>query len=241
MKVQALQFPRTALLAACGIALAVGLTTNAKADEWDKKTILTVNEPIQVRDTYLEPGQYVLRLLNSQSDRHIVQIFNRNESHIIDTVMAIPKERLEPTGRTEFTFWETPPGTARALRSWYYPGDLIGQEFPYPKHLRTLAVASVSMPPAPAPAPPVATEPAPTPTPEANTAPAEPAPTPTPAPVETAPAPAEQPPAPAEPAPAPAIPQPTELPKTGTLYPLFGLAGLGLIGLGGLLRVRSHS
>src|SRR5690242_3523710 len=105
MKVHRIQLPRTALLAACGVLIAAGLTTKAKADEWDKKTILTVNEPIQVRDTYLEPGQYVLKLLNSQSDRHVVQIFNRNESHIIDTVMAVPKERLEPSGHTEFTFW----------------------------------------------------------------------------------------------------------------------------------------
>jgi LPXTG-motif cell wall-anchored protein len=240
MKVHRIQLPRTALVLACGVVLAGSLTTTARGDEWNKKTILTVNEPIQVRDTYLEPGQYVLRLLNSQSDRHVVQIFNRNESQIIDTVMAIPKERLEPTGKSEFTFWETPPGTARALRSWFYPGDLIGQEFPYPKHPRTIAVASVAAPPpAPVATPAPTPEAAPTPVPETNAAPAEPAPTPVPTPVETAPAPEPTPVQP--PAPEPVPTQPTELPKTGTLYPLFGLAGLGLVGLGGLLRVRTHS
>jgi len=93
----------------------------------DKRTILTVNEPIQVRDTLLEPGQYVFKLLDSQSDRHIVQIYNRDQNHLIDTVMAIPNYRIQPTGNSRFTFWETPPGSAKALRAWFYPGDNFGQ------------------------------------------------------------------------------------------------------------------
>src|SRR5579862_8101939 len=121
MKMHHLIHSRIALVMACGAALAGGLFVfNAKADEWDKKTVLTVNTPIQVQDTLLEPGQYVFKLLNSESDRHIVQIFNENQTHLINTILAIPKERLEPTGHTQFTFYETPPGKARALRAWYY-------------------------------------------------------------------------------------------------------------------------
>src|SRR6202043_1686371 len=58
-------------LALCTVAF------RAQADVWDKKTVLTVSQPIQVQDTYLEPGTYVFKLLDSSSDRHIVQIFNR--------------------------------------------------------------------------------------------------------------------------------------------------------------------
>jgi hypothetical protein len=65
----------------------------AQADQWDKKTILTVDQPIQVTETLLEPGQYVLKLADSNSDRHIVQIFNRDQTRIIDTVLAIPSFR----------------------------------------------------------------------------------------------------------------------------------------------------
>jgi hypothetical protein len=92
--------------------------------------VLTTNEPIQVRDRLLQPGQYVFKLLDSSSDRHVVQIFNDDQSRIIDTVLAIPRYRTEPTGKSRFTFWETPPGTAKALRTWFYPGDNMGQEFP---------------------------------------------------------------------------------------------------------------
>jgi hypothetical protein len=76
----------------CGMMLAVGLlTSHARADQWDKKTVLTVqNQPIQVEDTVLQPGQYVFKLLDSSSDRHVVQIFNEDQSRIINTLLAIP-------------------------------------------------------------------------------------------------------------------------------------------------------
>jgi len=100
-----------------------------RADQWTKRTVLTVkNDPIQIRDTVLESGQYVLRLLDSQSDR--------------------------PRGHTQFTFWGTPPGTAKAMRMWYYPGDNMGQEFPYPTHLQQIALLRPEPAPAPQPPPP---------------------------------------------------------------------------------------
>ncbi|HUO31579.1 MAG TPA: LPXTG cell wall anchor domain-containing protein [Bryobacteraceae bacterium] len=226
MKFHSLIPSRLVLALICGTTLAAGLVAiRARADQWNEKTVLTVNQPIQITDTYLKPGQYVLKLLDSQSDRHIVQIFNRDETHIINTVLAIPAERLQPTGRTQFTFWETPPGTVKALRVWYYPGENFGNEFPYPKHLQQIAMAQPApAPPAPAPAPaPVASNPQPeTP---AQTQPMTPAPAPAPEVAQNTPPPAEQP--------AP----PAQLPTTGSPYPLIGLAGALMIGLSGLLRI----
>jgi len=230
---------RTVAAALCGIGLATGVIVyRAQADEWDKKTILTVNQPIQVRDKLLQPGTYVFKLLNSQSDRHIVQIFNGDQSRIIDTVLAIPNYRLEPTGDSRFAFWETPPGNAKALRAWFYPGDNYGQEFPYPKHLTQLEASVTTAPPAPVSEPATA-EPAQPETPV--TQPAEPLsmtqePQPEPAPVEVAQA-APPPPAPAPPPPA-EQPAPENLPKTASPYPLIGLCGLLSLGLYGLLRLK---
>jgi len=105
-----------------------------RADEWNKRTILTVNQAIQVPNATLQPGKYVMKLLDSPSNRHIVQIFDADEQHLITTVLAIPNYRLQPTGKTSFGFWETPAGQSKALRSWFYPGDNFGQEFAYPKN-----------------------------------------------------------------------------------------------------------
>ena len=62
-------------IASAGI-LGAALAPTARADQWDKRTILTVNEPIQVPGQVLQPGKYVMKLLDSPSNRHIVQIFN---------------------------------------------------------------------------------------------------------------------------------------------------------------------
>ena len=117
-------------------ASCLGLMTfvpSAMADQWNKRTIITVSEPVQVPGKVLQPGKYVMKLMDSPSNRHIVQIFNEREDQLQTTVLAIPNYRLQPTGNTEFQWWETPAGQPRAMRAWFYPGDNFGQEFAYPK------------------------------------------------------------------------------------------------------------
>ncbi len=234
----ALRFGMTLTLWAIGFA---ALSSRMQADEWNKKTIVTINAPIQVTDTVLPPGSYVFMLADSSSDRHIVQIFNRDQSRLINTVMAIPDYRVQPSGHTQFTFYETPKGNPPALHEWFYPGDNFGNEFPYPKHLQT--VAAVTPPPAPAPQPPAPVA-----------APETPAPAPQPeAQVQTAPQQTEQqtqveiaqnnpPPAAPPAAERPATPaQPETLPKTATPFAWMGLGGLFSLGLFGWLRVQKSS
>jgi hypothetical protein len=117
-------------LAALGLVLlTTALTPLAKADEWNKKTVITTNNPIQIQGKVLGPGQYVLRLLDSPSDRNIVQILDAHETKLEMTVLANSAFRLVPTGDTRFTFYETANGQAQALRTWFYPGDNFGLEF----------------------------------------------------------------------------------------------------------------
>jgi hypothetical protein len=228
--------------ALAGIALAAGVITfRAQADEWDKMTLLTVDEPTQVSNTYLEPGTYMLKLANS--DRHIVQIFTKDRSHLINTIIAIPSYRLNVTDKSQFTFWETPPGTARAVRMWFYPGDHDGQEFRYPTDLRQIAFVTPVPVPAPAPPPPVPESVVTPPPAESEPAPqaVEQAPPPQQEPVEIAqntPPPNNVPPPPAPP-PQPTQPEDQTLPKTASPYPLFGLGGLAALGLYALLRFKT--
>jgi hypothetical protein len=124
-------------ISSCLGLLAVLFLPSSRADEWNKKTVLTVNEPVAIPGAVLEPGKYVMKLADSQSNRHIVQVFNEDESKLITTILAIPNYRLEPTGETQFGFWEMPAGQPRALKAWFYPGDNFGQEFAYPKDIAT--------------------------------------------------------------------------------------------------------
>jgi hypothetical protein len=223
------------------VALGLGaIAFRAQADGWDKMTVLTVNEPVQVSDTYLDPGTYVFKLVDVGSARHIVRILNADQSQVINTVMAIPNYRLQPTGDSRFAFWETPPGTARAMRAWFYPGDNFGQEFRYPKEPRLVAVAR-----------PLATDQqqAAAPPPPPTLGPEPPAPTATQTQAATSTETVTQsdtrePVVIAQNEPAPVIAQneaPTaaqELPKTATPFPLIGLGGLLSFGLYGLVRTR---
>ena len=94
-----------------------------RADQWDKKTTITTDETMQLPNMMLQPGTYVIRLADSDSNRHIVQFFDKDEKHLITTILAIPNERVRPTGKSVFAFWEVPAGQPRALRAWFSEYD----------------------------------------------------------------------------------------------------------------------
>jgi len=126
--------PFKALISLFAVTL-LGATVlpSAQADTWNKKTVVTFSQAVEVPGRILPAGTYTFQLLDSQSDRHIVQIFNADGSQIIATVLAINNYRLQPTGDTVMKFSERPGDSPEALRAWFYPGDNFGQEFVYPK------------------------------------------------------------------------------------------------------------
>lgn len=132
-----------------GISLATSMFAPfVRADEWNKYTIITVNQAIQIPDRVLPPGKYVLKLMNATAERHIVMVYNETGQRLIATELAISNYREERSGRTVLTFWETPPGTPPVLRAWFWPGDYFGQEFLYPKALAA-QIAKTSHQPVP--------------------------------------------------------------------------------------------
>lgn len=136
---------RTTVLACA--ALLVSVAVPAAADQWNKRTLLTVSEPIQISGHRLEPGKYILKLAEGTPNRNIVQILRENDAPVA-TVLALPNYRIQPTGETKFGFYETPSGDPPALRAWFYPGDNFGQEFVYPKkHAMAIAKATGIMVP----------------------------------------------------------------------------------------------
>jgi len=115
------------------------LIPTAQADDWNRKTVITFNAPVEIPGVHLvgwgvlPAGTYVFKILDSLSDRHIVQIFNQDETTVYATILAIPNYRLKATDKTVMTFRERPAGEPEALRAWFYPGRNWGEEFVYPK------------------------------------------------------------------------------------------------------------
>jgi len=73
-----------------------------------------------------------MKLFNSSSNRHIVQIMNERQNQQMALTFAVAAERVRPTGKTVLTMYEGSQGAPPALREWFYPGDTVGQEFLYP-------------------------------------------------------------------------------------------------------------
>jgi len=138
------QFKVVALIF-CLCLVVLTVLPSAKADEWNHKTIVTFDAPVEVPGVgaqTLPAGTYVFKLLDSPSDRHIVQIFNQAEDHVYTTILAIPNYRLKATDKTVMTFRERAEGQPEAIRAWFYPGRQWGEEFVYPKS-RALELAKI--------------------------------------------------------------------------------------------------
>ena len=140
---------KAATTVCCVALMSAVLAPNAKADDWNRKTVITFSGPVEIPGIHLTgwgvlpAGTYVFKILDSQSDRHIVQIFSKDEKTIYATILAIPNYRLRATDKTVVTFRERPAGEPEALRAWFYPGRNWGEEFVYPKaKAMTLAKAT---------------------------------------------------------------------------------------------------
>jgi len=116
------------------LGLMVATSFSALADERDKKTVITTKESIMVPGKVLPPGTYVMKLLESPN-RNIVTIFNEKEDQLQTMFIAFPNYKLNRTSDVTLTYWETPAGSPRAIRGWFWPGDNHGQEFAYPKQM----------------------------------------------------------------------------------------------------------
>ena len=74
------------------VFLALAITPRVKAQTSNEKTIMTFSEPFEVPGVgaqILPAGTYVFTLVESLSDRNIVQISNVDGTHVFTTILAI--------------------------------------------------------------------------------------------------------------------------------------------------------
>jgi hypothetical protein len=239
-----MKFMRTIFAVLALTLLGATLATGARADESNKKTVMTFSQPIEIPGQILPAGTYTFVLLDSPADRHIVQIFSADGSHIIATVLAINNYRLKPTGDTVVKFAERAGDNPEALKAWFYPGDNFGQEFVYSKK-RAIELAVIAKEPIPALAADdsdIKSTPIIAVTPEQKEVPVAEVIMVTPAPAEVAATPApvvqEAAPAPVAATPAPVV-ETKELPQTASHLPLIAL--LGFVSLGAALLLKRFS
>jgi hypothetical protein len=119
------------VVAVCTLLLCATFAPSVLADQWDKKTVVTFSDSVEIPGQVLQAGTYVFRLADSPTNRHIVQVWNADENEILATIMTVPATRFDAPDDSLFEFDERPSDSPRALKVWFYPGNNTGEEFIY--------------------------------------------------------------------------------------------------------------
>jgi hypothetical protein len=122
---------RAVQLCICAVMLCAVVGAGTNAGVWDKKTVVTFADSVEIPGQVLPAGTYVFKLANSISDRRIVEIWTGDESQLLATLMTAPDYRPDSPNKTIFEFDERAGDAPMAIHSWFYPGDNVGQEFLY--------------------------------------------------------------------------------------------------------------
>jgi len=128
-------------------------TMTGNADTWSKRTKVTFSGPVQIPGpntqtgvVTLPAGTYIFRLMDSPSNRRIVQVTNLRGDHVYSTILALNDYRLNASSKTVMYFTESKTGTPPPIKAWFYPGDNFGQRFVYPKPQAEQIAAVVQQP-----------------------------------------------------------------------------------------------
>lgn len=123
---------KTLLLAVGLTCLGVWLAPLAQASDWDRKTVLTFDQPVEVPGTILPAGEYVFYFLGSTADRNIIDVLSPDGQKLYATIEAIPDYRSDAEGDSAIVFEDGKAGAAHAIKEWFFPDRRYGHQFVYP-------------------------------------------------------------------------------------------------------------
>jgi hypothetical protein len=125
---------------ACAAALFAGLALQSAAAQTNKKAYVTVSSPLQIPGTVLSPGTYIFRVLDSTSNRQLIQVWSEDLSKLYVTVLGVPDYRLTSKDKPILTFDSQTPQIASVGKAWCSPADSFCLVFVYPhNHAAELA------------------------------------------------------------------------------------------------------
>jgi hypothetical protein len=127
--------------------LAAATSVSAQDSNVDQRTYLTFSGPVQMPGVTLPAGKYVFKLAPTAL-HNVMQVFDGEEKRIIGQWFFVPVERTNEEqaradGKPVVMFREMPEGVTPAVHYFYYPTDLRGKEFIYPKE-QALKIAAAT-------------------------------------------------------------------------------------------------
>jgi hypothetical protein len=117
--------------------LAAATTVSAQDSNIDQRTYLTFSGPVQMPGVTLPAGKYTFKLADTAL-HNIMQVYDANGQKIIGQWFFVPRIRTseemdKANGKPVVNFTEMPAGVPPAIHYFFYPTDLRGKEFIYPK------------------------------------------------------------------------------------------------------------
>jgi hypothetical protein len=113
----------------CVALFGAALIPVAKADEFDQRTVVTIDRPTEIPGMVLAPGTYVFKLFDSNAERKVVQVYK--DGHLIASFLGFPIYHATPARRTVVSFTEASSNSPQRLHEWFYQRDNFGLVFKY--------------------------------------------------------------------------------------------------------------
>ena len=134
-------------------ALLVCLAITQSVEAQQRRTKVRFNAPIEIPNPntptgvmVLPPGEYMFALAETGTSHHVVRVTDPTGRTVHSQVLTIPDYRLNATSKTVMYLGERPAGQPLAIKSWFYPGNNMGERFIYPKARAQALAAEVKQP-----------------------------------------------------------------------------------------------
>jgi len=138
---------RGAMLASAAALIWCLSASTATADDYNRRTILTIDQPLVIPGGTLTPGTYTFILSNPESSRDVVNILREDGTPVISAHVTRVSRNNDNRDLALFVALNE-NGAMPMMKGWFYPGDRDGYQFVYPMdQARTMArLESVEIP-----------------------------------------------------------------------------------------------
>jgi hypothetical protein len=104
-----------------------------RADDSVKQATVTIQSSEQVPGSVLPAGTYVFKQTGMQSGWAIVQIYSKDGSALVTTILAYPNAQVLSNGQNFVVYPVTGSGSVPAMEGIVFAGDSTVQQFAYPE------------------------------------------------------------------------------------------------------------
>jgi len=120
----------TVVVSIAAAALFLLRTAPVRADESDELTYFTFSSPVELPGLALPAGTYIFEHPDIDNV-DVVQVLSQNGTTVYGTFLTIPVNRTRETYSPAVRFDERATGAPPAIKAWFYPGRMTGDEFIY--------------------------------------------------------------------------------------------------------------